>query len=477
LICGTFRTHPHSELQSMFKMANRFLYLPIEIAARELDSRLLIALFAVDKGLEVICGQKWLLQKNARQMPPGFWLFKTLTPGDRKQMLRVRRLNSIVGAIDEEMPGLSGGSGQLRWIENQATNVCDVVFCQGNQHFEMMARQFPDMVSRLCVTGNPRWDVLRPDMQSLLQNNAAQYGVPCEPFILINTNFGFINSAKRTIKGHVHALKKDGRLKSSNADDMRYLERIIAFEKSNFNAITSAAIALSESFPDLKVILRPHPGETIETYLDAFKRHPKIQVRREGPVAYWLQGCAVLVHTNCTTATEAFALGKTAIFFKTVESPINEEFLSNKFSIVAKSETEVVENVSAVLSGNLDCSKDVKMNEILDYYFAARDGKLAAARIAALVHEKLPSNNKKASGQTEWQPGILFRRKWRPSQHQRSIFPDFTQDDIENRLKQMAAASGLNVIPNVHKCGDGLFHIYPAAIKLSAKSQRRKFFF
>jgi surface carbohydrate biosynthesis protein len=63
-----------------------FLYLPIEVSARELDAKLLVAFFAVDAGYEVVLGQKWLMQRNVRRMPPGIVLFKTLTALDAKSM-------------------------------------------------------------------------------------------------------------------------------------------------------------------------------------------------------------------------------------------------------------------------------------------------------------------------------------------------------------------------------------------------------
>ena len=48
----------------------RMLYLPMEIASRELDSRLLLAALALKRGFEVVLGQKWLIERNVGVMPP-----------------------------------------------------------------------------------------------------------------------------------------------------------------------------------------------------------------------------------------------------------------------------------------------------------------------------------------------------------------------------------------------------------------------
>ncbi len=61
---------------------NRLLYLPMEIASRELDSRLLLSVIALTYGFEVVIGQKWLIESNIKRMPGGIYLSKTMTRRD-----------------------------------------------------------------------------------------------------------------------------------------------------------------------------------------------------------------------------------------------------------------------------------------------------------------------------------------------------------------------------------------------------------
>ncbi len=82
------------------------LYLPMEIASRELDSRLLLAVLALKRGFEVVLGQKWLIERNVEAMPPGIYLSKSLTQRDARTMMRVKELGYVVAAIEEEVPGL-----------------------------------------------------------------------------------------------------------------------------------------------------------------------------------------------------------------------------------------------------------------------------------------------------------------------------------------------------------------------------------
>ena len=62
----------------------KIIYFPMEIASRELDSRVLLAAVAVDRGFEVVLGQKWLIERNIERMTPGLYCSKTLTVRDAK---------------------------------------------------------------------------------------------------------------------------------------------------------------------------------------------------------------------------------------------------------------------------------------------------------------------------------------------------------------------------------------------------------
>src|SRR3954463_6972251 len=85
---------------------NRLLYLPMEIASRELDSRLLLSVIALSYGFEIVIGQKWLIESNIRRMPAGIYLSKTMTRRDADRLAKARAQGYFTAAVDEELPGL-----------------------------------------------------------------------------------------------------------------------------------------------------------------------------------------------------------------------------------------------------------------------------------------------------------------------------------------------------------------------------------
>ena len=58
------------------KNVKKTLFLPIEIIARELDSKLLIAHKAIEKGFNVVIGPKGAVYKTAKSYGTGIYFYK-----------------------------------------------------------------------------------------------------------------------------------------------------------------------------------------------------------------------------------------------------------------------------------------------------------------------------------------------------------------------------------------------------------------
>jgi surface carbohydrate biosynthesis protein len=433
----------------------------------------LIALFAVEAGLEVVAGQKWLLQKNAGQMPAGYWIFKTLTPGDAKNMMKIQKLGHRISAIDEEMPGLGEGSGRLRWVDRRSVEACETIFCLGSKHLQAMVAKFPDHKDRLFETGNPRWDFLRPELRGLYAQDAGVIKEKYGSFILVNTNIGLMNSAKSSSDVLVRSLTSDGRINLDVPEDRDFIDNLRTFESANFAAAIPLVKRLRLEFPKHNIVLRPHPTERIEPYEEALGGEDRTFIVREGSAAAWLSACDVLVHTSCTTGAEAFALGKPSVCFQTIPSPLHTYFISSSLSVVAQSENDVVECVGRVLMGKLNPADNVAKQSIFEKFFAGQHGAFAAQRIADRVAQMIGRGTTSTEDRAKWKAGWLFRQKWYPTKFQERIFPDFSEAQIYDRLQQLAAVAGLKDVPHVTKCGDGQYHVYSRSLA-KKKYQRRR---
>ena len=75
------------------------------------------------------------------------------------------------------------------------------------------------------------------------------------------------------------------------------------------------------------------------------------------PIGYWLHRSDVVIHTGCTTAIEAFLMGKPVISYKPISDERFEIRLPDSISMSARSDAECSGLIEAALSDQLGCAE------------------------------------------------------------------------------------------------------------------------
>lgn len=449
-------------------MSKGYLYLPMEIFVREFDSRLLIALMAVAKGMEVVMGQKWLMEKNIEAMPPGLWIFKTMTLRDSKRMKRCKAAGHLVASIDEEVPALAEGSGDLLWVSQDAAECCDTILCLGEEHAKSLRTKWPHIADKLVLTGNPRWDYLRPELRELYAAQAKEYRERHGRIILINTNSGNVNPAKKKPEDVYRDYVRDNKLNPSDDTQMAFWRDYWAFEEANLHGAVDVARKLAVAFPNHTVVLRPHPSERLSTYAEKLADIANVKVLFEGAAAPWILAADVLIHTDCTTGIEAYALEKPSICYETIPSILHQQLLSGRLSFIAKSADDVLREAHRIISADSDgVTYPPAMQETFQRFFSAQKGELAAERVVDAVlnvlkvHELPRDDTDRAS----WNPRWNYAAWWPTKPFRRKMFPPFDMFSLAKRIRQVTDTLHQSKMLAFVECGDSVVHLYPAHLK------------
>jgi surface carbohydrate biosynthesis protein len=437
-----------------------FLYLPVEVSARELDAKLLIAFFAVSAGYEVVLGQKWLMERNLGRMPPGIVLFKTLTAVDAKSMRAAHAHGHRVAAIDEEIPGLIARNEGLRWVAPAAVAACDLVFAVGEEHLEALRWKFPEQRGKYAIVGNPRWDLLRPEFarshRPEVQRIREQYG----RFILINTNLGFTNSGKGTTEQMVRKLERGGKFDRRKPEDASFLSEHLRLERASLDGLTVLLPTLATALPGHRIILRPHPSEKAATWRSIVAGMERVAVVREGAALPWILAADLLIHPYCTTGVEAFALGRPAICFRPAESFVLDNYLSPLINVPARTVDEIVEQAKAIIAAGDGFAYPGAYRDRFDRSFAAMSGAFAAERIVQRLTDHFRIAPAPDAPQALWAPGRGYARYVMSKKHNRGLMPALTEEDVRGRLQRFGEAIGRAQRFTVDLCGDRIFHIH-----------------
>ena len=78
---------------------NPIVYILIERTERELDSKLLAALFLLKKGFHVVLGHQWALTENRDCLPAGIFFFKGMNKIHTQWMAKVCQFEILFSTV------------------------------------------------------------------------------------------------------------------------------------------------------------------------------------------------------------------------------------------------------------------------------------------------------------------------------------------------------------------------------------------
>lgn len=181
-------------------------------------------------------------------------------------------------------------------------------FVWGPASGEAIVKTDPRLGGKVVVTGCPRFDLFAPRWRDLLHFEYSDY-------ILINTNFNSVNPLRRDLDAERRSMILGGW-------EPTYLDRFLTDMQRAFEGFLELCKTLPKQMPHRQFVVRPHPFEWAEPYLQATAGLPNVHVNTTGEVPPVLKNARRIVHLNCNTAVEARMLGGV---------PIQAGFLNTEF--------------------------------------------------------------------------------------------------------------------------------------------------
>jgi surface carbohydrate biosynthesis protein len=459
-----------------------FLLMPVENQVRELDAKLLLAYIAGKHGLTSIIGFKRDVESRIASFPRSIFLSKSLRIGNRKIFPISRKLGHEIVAWDEEalvhLPAETYFSRRLSPVGMQYVSH---LFAWGEDNAELW-RQYPQLPAGMPihVTGNPRGDLLRPEMRAFYEKDAEQICNTYGQFILINTNFNHVN-AFYPAQNLFQPIKEPGRQaefgQAARGMTREYAEGLQSHKQAVFEDFQRLIPALEKSFAEYTIVVRPHPTENHDIYHRIAARCQKVQVTNEGNVVPWLMATRALIHNGCTTAVEAFAMRIPAISYR---ATVNDEYdsgfyrLPNRLSHQCFNFDELRDTLQNSLAGDLPASNGDDRKALIDYHLAAQDGPLACERMVDVLGkmtEHLSQSPKPPFADRLggwWQATRRRIRKnyksHRPGslksmEFQRHRYPNITRDEVREKISRFRHVLGDDGEPHIDQISKTLFKI------------------
>ena len=331
-------------------MDNR-IYSVIENKKRELDSRVLFALSMNEKGFSVGFGKKQNLYQYSNFIKKGLFLLKSIGPRNLKTILNLKKKGHQVSSWDEE--GFVQFDEEFTRLrnDNNCLEEIDYLYTWGKDQKKNLSNYFPQFQKKIIPTGHPRFDLLKKENRFFFEGDAKKIKDKYGKFILVTTKFPMGNS----VSDNFRTKFKEAQLKSGIKNHFDRSDTI--FQKKTMELFIKTLNDLTEKCPDVKIVLRPHPGENILTWHKIFGGYKNIKVIQDQQnTCCWIMASQYLISTNCHTSIESYLLGKQSINFAPIQNKDVEFDIFKKVSHSVESSIELIEIVRNSLKNNYQLS-------------------------------------------------------------------------------------------------------------------------
>jgi surface carbohydrate biosynthesis protein len=365
------------------------LIIPVENQVRELDPKLLLAYVAAKRGFSCILGFRREMHFHISSFPPGIYLSKSMTAASDLMFQIMRKLGHEIVAWDEEaLVHLPPDTYFSRRLSPVAMTFVSNMLAWGQDNAELW-QQYPHLPdgAEIHVTGNPRNDLLRPEIRPYYEETVGELRKRYGDFILINTNFNHVNAFYPGLNLFVPNDKPGGEPRHGRAAkgmSREYAEGLRDHKQSIFEKFQQIIPTVEKEFPKYNFVVRPHPTENQEIYRQIAAGCERVEVTNEGNVVPWLMAAKALIHNGCTTGVEAYVVGVPAISYR---ATVNEYYdygfyrLPNLLSHQCFNFEELRLTLEKILAGELGAAGGDERKTIVDQHLAALDGPLACERI------------------------------------------------------------------------------------------------
>lgn len=373
-------------------------YLTVEVKQREFESRLIIACHLLKAGFPVMIGQQWGLFANVETLPPGVVLFKTVNDIQAHNMANYRKAGHLVAATDEEVLICLDDRCFLMNFGSVAADNCDLFLAQSEPHKAAIERRFPQLAGRIEVTGNARIDALGLKRRAGIIAEAAAIRRQQGRYILFNTNFGSVNSVWGSLQMIADIWVAAGSLVLDDPASVANFNALVAWEERNFTELLQLIDWTVKNMTEFKVVIRPHPAEKKDFWLERYAGNPRVAVMPGTPPHPWIMGAELTMHTACTTGLEAVLMDHATLNLVPTHRP-DFEPITSRVNPVVKTWQEAAAAAEAFLRrgvgpiADYKASTETALEEFFPNHRDSDASHMIADKLAGLLraHGAVPS--------------------------------------------------------------------------------------
>jgi len=428
------------------------LIIPVEIQVRELDSKLLLACVAAERGFPVILGSRHYIHFVAHKIERGLYLAKGGGPEHRAFEILRRFGHEIVAFDVDGLVRVPDHEYYRMRMTEQAISRISHMLAWGQDDAQMF-QGFPDYPGTpIHVVGNPRIDLTRPDLRGYYDPEVNALRERYGDFVQINANFAGINNIMPSHSKERIAAEREGPALEGQYSKDHSVHRLALFER-----FVELVPAISKAFPKLTIVVRPHPLENHESYIKAASSCPNVQITNEGNILPWLLAARATISNGCTSTVESYLAGTPSLGYYPITDELHDLELPKAVARCCFDEGSLFEALTDVVEGRFVSKDDGATAARVARHVAALDGRLSSDRIVDVFESAGYLERRPSAGSWTARLKGHFKNRRRTARsrermaltktdHKKILhehrFPEISAEEIQSRVDRFRATTG-----------------------------------
>ncbi len=443
------------------------LLIPVESQVRELDAKILLSCAAAEKGFKAIIGSRAYIHHHSSKVRNAVYLAKSMRRFSNRMFKIMHGLGHRVVAWDEEgLVRLPDDQYYMHRLSPIAFSYLDHLFAWGNSDAKVFKNYSAYTNQPVHITGNPRIDILRPELRGYFQPETDSLIEEYGDYILINTNFGQVNHFIPTI-GKDEA-NRDKNFSGSSSNN--FIANRFKHKQTLFNEFKTVIPLLSKEFPSINIVIRPHPSESVANWQQIFSGQNNIKVTNNGNVIPWIMGSKALISNGCTTSIEATILNKPTLGYYPVNNEQIDDVLPKALCDISSDSQGLIEKIECVFT-----EKNTSKNNyhLLSEHINSIEGDLATDKIVNTLFQNYTETTHNQRSTLTRLPSVIHNNtrtlvkkfKSKKSSHRNSTayhkhrFPPINIDYIHERVERFQNLTDRFKNINISQISDDIFEL------------------
>lgn len=345
---------------------NTPIFIEYETKNREFDGKLLLINYLLNAGFtKIYIGAAIPIRNEALSHTNGIYFFKSAWKDEENLYKQLKNRGFLLVLMHAE--GGIYSKDNVKSIEllynKSVIEYFDINFNFGKNIKQDIDKLYGDDKNfKNVISGEPRFDLLKPKFNALFHDSVNNLKNKYNNFILINTNFAVGNHSLGSER--VIDLWKNSPILTE--DTVNGYIRMMGYQAKVIDEFLSAISYISNRFPEINFIIRPHPSESQNLYIEKFKERKNIIVSKDNNVAIWIIASMGVIHYDCTTGIEAILAEKPVISYIPLVDEKFVAWLPIKTSKQVKNIKELAIQIELIMNHKFDNNNELKYKNLLE---------------------------------------------------------------------------------------------------------------